>query len=88
MNRKSPRPSAGIGPRITRRTFTASAGALALTAGIAPFNIVRAQGAALKVGVILPRSGFCGRHRTGLPARRRYRRADPEGPRSCRISIS
>ncbi len=58
MNRKSPRPSAGIGPRITRRTFTASAGALALTAGIAPFNIVRAQGAALKVGVILPRSGF------------------------------
>ena len=26
-------------------------------AGIAPFNIVRAQGAALKVGVLLPRSG-------------------------------
>ncbi len=28
-----------------------------LLAGTAPFNIVRAQGAALKVGVLLPRSG-------------------------------
>ena len=42
--------------RLTRRSFTAAAGA-AIVAGTAPFNIVRAQGAALKVGVLLPRSG-------------------------------
>ena len=41
--------------RISRRGFVA--GAAAVAAGVAPFNIVRAQGAALKVGVILPRSG-------------------------------
>jgi branched-chain amino acid transport system substrate-binding protein len=43
--------------RVTRRTVTAGLGATAAT-GVAPFNIVRAQGAALKVGVLLPRSGF------------------------------
>ena len=43
--------------RVTRRSFTAGLGATAL-AGTAPFNIIRAQGAALKVGVLLPRSGF------------------------------
>jgi branched-chain amino acid transport system substrate-binding protein len=37
---------------------TVGLGALSLVAGIAPFNILRAQGAALKVGVLLPRSGF------------------------------
>jgi branched-chain amino acid transport system substrate-binding protein len=42
--------------RLTRRSFSAVAGA-AIFAGAAPFNIVRAQGAALKVGVLLPRSG-------------------------------
>jgi branched-chain amino acid transport system substrate-binding protein len=42
---------------LTRRTVTAALGAVAL-AGTAPFTIVRAQGAALKVGVLLPRSGF------------------------------
>jgi branched-chain amino acid transport system substrate-binding protein len=42
---------------LTRRTVTTALGAVAL-AGTAPFNIVRAQGAALKVGVLLPRSGF------------------------------
>lgn len=42
---------------ITRRTVTAGLGA-AVVAGVAPFNIVRAQGAALKVGVLLPRSGY------------------------------
>jgi branched-chain amino acid transport system substrate-binding protein len=42
--------------RLTRRSFSAAAGA-AIVAGTAPFNIVRAQGAALKVGVLLPRSG-------------------------------
>ena len=43
--------------RVTRRTVTAGLGASAI-AGIAPFNIVHAQGAALKVGVLLPRSGY------------------------------
>ena len=43
--------------RVTRRTVTAGLGATAAT-GVAPFNIARAQGAALKVGVLLPRSGF------------------------------
>jgi len=42
--------------RVTRRTVTAGLGA-SLAVGAAPFNIVRAQGAALKVGVLLPRSG-------------------------------
>jgi branched-chain amino acid transport system substrate-binding protein len=58
MTLNSNRKPANGGPRVSRRAFTAGAGALALTAGIAPFNIVRAQGGALKVGVILPRSGY------------------------------
>ena len=41
---------------VTRRTMSAGLGAAAL-AGLAPFYIVRAQTAALKVGVLLPRSG-------------------------------
>lgn len=53
MKRKSPSKSA----RVTRRTFTAGLGAVGFTAGIAPFNIVRAAGGPLKVGVLLPRSG-------------------------------
>jgi branched-chain amino acid transport system substrate-binding protein len=44
--------------RVSRRTFTAGLGAAGLLAGTAPFNIVRAQGAVLKVGVLLPRSGY------------------------------
>jgi branched-chain amino acid transport system substrate-binding protein len=44
--------------RLTRRTISAGLGATALLAGTAPFNIIRAQGVALKVGVLLPRSGF------------------------------
>ena len=43
---------------VTRRTFTVGAGAAAIVAGTAPFNILRAQSAPLKVGVLLPRSGF------------------------------
>jgi branched-chain amino acid transport system substrate-binding protein len=58
MKHESKSPSAGTGPRITRRTFAAGASALAVTAGTAPFNIVRAQSETLKVGVILPRSGY------------------------------
>ncbi|HEY1309884.1 MAG TPA: ABC transporter substrate-binding protein [Pseudolabrys sp.] len=42
---------------FTRRTVAAGLGTTALAAAT-PFNIVRAQGAALKVGVLLPRSGF------------------------------
>ena len=43
--------------RVTRRTFAAGIGAAGFMAGTAPFNIIRAHGAALKVGVLLPRSG-------------------------------
>jgi branched-chain amino acid transport system substrate-binding protein len=43
--------------RVTRRSFNAGLGAAGIVAGVTPFNIVRAQGAALKVGVLLPRSG-------------------------------
>lgn len=42
--------------RLTRRSFSAGAGA-AIVASAAPFNSLRAQGAPLKVGVLLPRSG-------------------------------
>jgi branched-chain amino acid transport system substrate-binding protein len=42
---------------LTRRIVSAGLGA-ALAAGTAPFNIVRAQAKGLKVGVLLPRSGF------------------------------
>ena len=53
MTLKTPN-SAG---HVTRRTVTTGFAAAA-AAGIAPFNIGRAQGAALKVGVLLPRSGI------------------------------
>jgi branched-chain amino acid transport system substrate-binding protein len=42
---------------LTRRTISLGLAAGSLV-GIAPFNILRAQGAALKVGVLLPRSGL------------------------------
>jgi branched-chain amino acid transport system substrate-binding protein len=42
--------------KMTRRAVTVGLGTAALV-GITPFNIVRAQTAALKVGVLLPRSG-------------------------------
>ena len=54
INRKSRSNSA----RLTRRAFAAGVGAAGLMAGIAPFNVVRAQGGPLKVGVLLPRSGL------------------------------
>ncbi len=44
--------------KVSRRTITAGLGALGITAGVAPFNIVRAQSGPLKVGVLLPRSGY------------------------------
>src|SRR3954471_14886965 len=55
MIRKSPTNPAKAG--VTRRSFAAGAGAAGLLAGTAPFNIVRAQGGPLKIGVILPLSG-------------------------------
>jgi branched-chain amino acid transport system substrate-binding protein len=54
MKRKSQSKTA----RVSRRTFTAGLGAAGLLAGTAPFNIVRAQSAALKIAVVLPRSGY------------------------------
>ena len=42
----------------TRRRFNAGFAGTLLAAGIAPFNVGRAQGATLKVGVLLPRSGY------------------------------
>ncbi|HWE20487.1 MAG TPA: ABC transporter substrate-binding protein [Hyphomicrobiaceae bacterium] len=42
---------------LSRRTFGTGLGAAGIVAGTSPFSIVRAQGAALKVGVLLPRSG-------------------------------
>jgi branched-chain amino acid transport system substrate-binding protein len=44
-------------PNITRRTFVAGAGAAAAVAGTSPFGVIHAQSVALKVGVLLPRSG-------------------------------
>jgi len=45
--------------KITRRQFAAgTAASAALLTGSAPFNIVRAQSKKLKIGVLLPRSGF------------------------------
>ena len=54
MTRKTPSKSA----HVSRRSFTVGLSATGFVAGTAPFNIVRAQGAALKVGVLLPRSGY------------------------------
>ena len=46
---------------MNRRQFnTAVAATAAAVAALPPFGIVRAQGAKLKVGVLLPRSGFQG----------------------------
>jgi branched-chain amino acid transport system substrate-binding protein len=58
MSRKSQSWTGNAGPRMTRRTFAAGVGALGLVAGTAPFSIARAAGGPLKVGVILPRSGY------------------------------
>src|SRR5450830_1129157 len=57
MSVKMKRKSQSKPARVSRRTFTAGLAA-GFVAGTAPFNIVRAQGGALKVGVLLPRSGY------------------------------
>jgi branched-chain amino acid transport system substrate-binding protein len=43
---------------VSRRIFAAGLGAVGAAAGMGPLSVVRAQGAALKVGVLLPRSGI------------------------------
>ena len=55
---KSPRPHSHHGSGFTRRTVVKGIGATGILAGTAPFTVARAQSAALKVGVLLPRSGF------------------------------
>jgi branched-chain amino acid transport system substrate-binding protein len=57
MSRNSQNKSASTRARVSRRAFNAGVAASAIIAGTSPFNIVRAQGTALKVGVLLPRSG-------------------------------
>ena len=42
---------------INRRRFAAGAAAAGIVAGVSPFSVARAQGAPLKVGVLLPVSG-------------------------------
>ena len=54
MTRKSEPQSA----RISRRSFVAGGVGVGFIAGTAPFNIVRADTGPLKVGVLLPRSGY------------------------------
>jgi len=43
---------------VTRRRFGSGAAALGVLTALGPISRARAQGAALKVGVLLPRSGF------------------------------
>jgi branched-chain amino acid transport system substrate-binding protein len=57
MTRKLRKYPALSGRDVSRRTFAAGVGATGLLAVTSPFSIIRAQGAALKVGVLLPRSG-------------------------------
>jgi len=45
---------------MNRRQFNKTVAAAGVATALAPFGIVRAQGAKLKVGVLLPRSGFQG----------------------------
>ena len=84
MSRKSHSGDKGI----TRRTVTAGLGA-SVVAGVTPFNIVRAQGATLKVGVLLPRSGVqAGIGQDCFSAASSIAPADPEGPRPARARRS
>jgi branched-chain amino acid transport system substrate-binding protein len=48
------------GNSFSRRRFNAALGTAGLASALSPFGIVRAQSQKLKVGVILPRSGFMG----------------------------
>jgi branched-chain amino acid transport system substrate-binding protein len=58
MTRRSSLPHRRIRVSISRRTFAAGLSAAAgVVAATSPISVIRAQGAALKVGVLLPRSG-------------------------------
>ncbi len=46
--------------RLPRRRFNQALVAAGTAAALAPFGILRAQSAKLRVGVLLPRSGFQG----------------------------
>ena len=46
--------------RINRRHFNTALAATGLATALAPFGVARAQASRLKVGVILPRSGYLG----------------------------
>src|SRR6476659_5888754 len=50
-------PAHSIRRGLDRRSFTAGIGVVGLIAGSSPLRRAHAQGAALKVGVLLPRSG-------------------------------
>ena len=62
MTKRTSRDNSGSTSGITRRTFAAGVGAAGALVGVNPFAITRAQGAALKVGILLPRSG----HQAGI----------------------
>jgi branched-chain amino acid transport system substrate-binding protein len=51
------RPTRAAG-NVSRRIVVTGLGAAGVAAGMSPFGVLRAQGAALKVGVLLPRSGI------------------------------
>src|SRR5689334_16602160 len=57
MTRQSLPKSARARSNPSRRSFAAGIGAAGVLAGTGTFSIGRAQGAPLKVGVLLPRSG-------------------------------
>src|SRR6185436_7708629 len=57
MTSKSQHKPARARAGVSRRTFAAGIGAAGVLAGASPFSVGRAQGAGLKVGVLLPRSG-------------------------------
>jgi len=46
---------------MKRRQFTAALGALGVAGALAPFGIVRAQPQKLRIGVLLPHSGYLGK---------------------------
>ncbi len=62
MIKRTSQDSSGSTSGITRRTFAAGVGAAGTFVGVNPFAIARAQGAPLKVGILLPRSG----HQAGI----------------------
>ena len=62
MIKRTSQDSSGSTSGITRRTFAAGVGAAGTFVGVNPFAIARAQGAPLKVGILLPRAG----HQAGI----------------------